>query len=248
MANIQIPQKTTTTSTRPIDTFSTSGRTFNMIDNYMYMYHTDTFIVLPTYPESVSDSMSASFASTTPLSRSAPIYSYQNSGPRSVQISLKLQRELMTQINWQRSNATVQMGDDYVDTIIKQIQAAVIPRYGDAEKMVNPPIVAVRFGDDIFIKGVVNGSVSLTYQLPIITDKNGKDKYSIVDINFTVSEVDPYDADTVMLAGSYRGLSTTLERNLWKVSTSGSLGFSGGSSAAGGSRGGGLSSREMTRY
>lgn len=153
----------------------------------------------------------------------------------------------MTQINWQRSNASVQMGDDYVDTIIKQVQAAVIPRYGDAEKMVNPPIVAVRFGDDIFIKGVINGAVSLTYQLPIITDKNGKDKYSIVDLGFSISEVDPYDADTVMLAGSYRGLSTTLERNLWKASTTGALGFSGGTSASA-SGGGGLSSREMTRY
>ena len=26
---------------------------FDLITNYLYMYHTDTFVVLPTYPESI---------------------------------------------------------------------------------------------------------------------------------------------------------------------------------------------------
>ena len=217
---IKIPQISSTASTKPQSSFSTVDRTFNMVDNYVYLYHTGTFIVLPSYPESVNDSMGASFATTTPLARSAPIFSYQNSGPRVVSINLRLQRELMTQINWQKSNAPVSLNDDYVDTLIKQVQAAVVPKYSASAKMVDPPLVAVRFGDDIFIKGVVNGNVSLTYNLPIIQDKSGKDKYSVVDLSFSVTEVDPYDAESVMLAGSFRGLSTTLERNLWQTSTS----------------------------
>lgn len=194
----------------------TSGRTFSMIDNYVYLYHTDTFIILPIYPDSVMDSMGASFSPTTPLSRSAPIYSYQNSGPRTVSFSMTLQREMMSQVNWQKSNATVELGDDYIDTLIKQLDASVLPEYAASSKMVNPPIVAVRFGSDIFCKGVVTSPVSKTFGLPIITDSNGNDKYSIVTIGFTVNEIDPYDASTVMTAGSFRGLSTTLERNLWK--------------------------------
>lgn len=194
------------------------SKIFNMIDNYVYLYHTDTFIILPVYPETITDTLGVSFASTTPLARSAPIYSYQNSGPRSIQVTLNLHRDMMTQINWKKSNANVAMGDDYVDTLVKQIQAAALPKYSASSKMVNPPIVAVRFGSDIFCKGVVTGAVSLTYQTPIITDTNGNDKYSQVGISFSINEVDPYDADTVMVAGSYRGLSTTLERNLWKKS------------------------------
>ena len=194
------------------------SRVFNMIDNYVYLYHTNTFIIIPVYPENITDTMGVSFSQTTPLSRSAPIFSYQNSGPRSLNITLNLHRDMMTQINWKKSNANVALGDDYVDTLIKQLQAASLPKYNASSKMVNPPIVAVRFGSDIFCKGVVRGSVSLTYGVPIIQDKNGNDKYSQVGITFNLDEIDPYDASTVMTAGSYRGLSTTLERNLWKRS------------------------------
>ncbi len=201
----------------------TYGR-MRMIDNYMYMYHTQTLIVLPTYPEQIQDSMGANFAQTTPLARSAPIFSYQNSGPRSINVSLKLQRELMTQVNWRVSNASVAMGDDYVDTMIKQMRAAVMPKYSASSKMVDPPIIAVRFGDDIFCKGVINGSISISYDLPIIEDREGKSKYSIVNVAFPMVEVDPYEAESVMVLGGYRGLSTTLERNIWTISKGGNGG------------------------
>lgn len=183
-----------------------------MITNYLYMYHTQTFVVLPTYPESITDTLSATFSQTSILSRSAPIFSYSNSGPRTVQVTLSLHRDMMSQINYGVSNLKVELGDDYVDTIIKQLQAIALPKYAASNKMVNPPMVAVRFGNDIFIKGVVNGGLTTTYNLPILS--NGK--YAQVQLSFTVSEVDPYDADTVMTQGGLRGLSRTLERNLFK--------------------------------
>lgn len=195
---------------------------FDLIENYIYMYHTKTFIIIPQYPESITDSMSANFASTTPLSRSAPIYSYSNSGPRTVQISLSLHRDMMTMMNVGKSNVQLEMGDDYVDTLVKQVQAMALPSYNASERMVNPPIVAVRFGSDIFCKGVINGGVAVTYKLPLIQDKITKaDKYALVDISFNISEIDPYDADTVMQAGSFRGLNTTLESKLFKASPAG---------------------------
>lgn len=189
------------------------NRTFKMIDNYVYLYHVNQFIVIPTFPDSLTDTMSVNFNKATPMSRSAPIYSYSDSGPRSLQINLDLHRDMMTQINYNVSNATVQMGDDYVDTLVKQLQAAALPAYGASDKLVDPPMIAVRFGNDIFIKGVVVGAVSVTYSLPIITGN----KYAHVSVSFTVEEIDPYDAQTVMQAGSFRGLSTTLERSAWKV-------------------------------
>ena len=190
---------------------------FDMIENYIYLYHTKTFIIIPQYPESISDTLNSTFASTTPLSRSAPIYSYSNSGPRNLQVTLSLHRDLMTAVNTNRSNVKLEIGDDYVDTLIKQIQAVALPSYEAAEKMVSPPIVAVRFGNDIFCKGIVNGGITLTYKTPIIEGN----KYAVVDISFTVSEIDPYDASTVMQAGSFRGLNTTLENRLFKKSPTG---------------------------
>ena len=187
-------------------------KSFQMIDNYIYLYHVDTFIVIPSFPDKISDSLNVTFNSSTPLSRSAPIYSYAGSGPRSLQINLHLHRDMMTQINYGVSNARIPIGDDYVDTLIRYIQAIALPAYGTSDKMVNPPLIAVRFGNDIFIKGVVRGGVTVTYETPILVGE----KYAQVDIAFNVEEVDPFDAQGVMNSGSFRGIDTTLERNFWK--------------------------------
>jgi len=190
-----------------------TSQIFRMIDNYIYLYHVDQFIVIPTFPDSLNDQIGVTYNSSTPMARSAPIYSYSHSGPRSLQINLDLHRDMMSQINWQVSNATVATGDDYVDTLIKLVQAAALPAYGASEKMVDPPMVAVRFGNDIFIKGVVTGSVGVTYQAPVLANE----KYAHVSVSFTVEEVDPYDAQTILSAGSFRGVDTKLERTFWRA-------------------------------
>ena len=117
----------------------------------------------------------------------------------------------MNQINTSASNLSIaELGDDdYVDVMIKQLQSIAYPVYGESEKMVNPPMVAIRFGNDLFCKGVVNGGVSLTYSGPILVTN----KYAMVTVAFTIFEVDPYDAKTVMEHGGFRGMSTTLDRS-----------------------------------
>lgn len=188
------------------------NRIFTMLDNYIYLYHTDTFIVIPAYPENFTDSMSIEYNSETPLMRSAPIFSYANSGPRTLDVEIPMHREMMKQINYGVSNAKVNIEDDYVDVLIKQIQAAALPVYSSTAKMVDPPLVAIRFGNDIFCKGIVSGDVRVTYNVPVLQDG----RYANVSLGFTVKEVDPYDALTVQKVGSFRGLDTSLERRLWK--------------------------------
>lgn len=188
---------------------------FDLITNYIYLYHIDKFIVLPTYPETIQDTLNSTFQQTNALARSAPIFTYSNSGPRSMQITLNLHRDLMTQINYGVSNINlneVDIGDDYIDTMIKQLQAIALPAYATAEKMVNPPMVALRFGNEIYVKGVVTSGITVTYGLPLLAN----DKYASVSVSFSVSEVDPYDANSVMVNGSFRGLNKTLERRLFK--------------------------------
>lgn len=192
-----------------------------LIDNYIYLYHipgdnrddgVGQFVVIPTYPESYTDQLQSTFASQSILARSAPIFSYSYSGPRQIGINLALHRDMMQQLNYGVSNLNVEIGDDYVDTLINKLQAIALPKYDYGEKMINPPMVAVRFGNEFFIKGVVSGGITITGQLPLL--QNGK--YARVGISFNVSEVDPYDAETVINQGQLRGLSKTLERNLYK--------------------------------
>ena len=102
--------------------------------------------------------------------------------------------------------------DDYVDVMIKLLQSIAVPTYQTHDKLVNPPMIALRLGNDIFIKGIVNGGITVNYKSPILD--NGK--YALVDISFQVSEVDPYDATTIAEQGSFRGLSTSLERQIFK--------------------------------
>lgn len=189
------------------------NRIFTMLDNYIYLYHTDTFIVIPAYPENFTDSMRVEYSQETPLMRSAPIFSYSSSGPRQLDVNIPMHREMMQQINYGVSNANVAMHDDYVDELIKQIQAAALPTYASSSKMVDPPLVAIRFGNEIFCKGVISGDVRVTYDVPVL--QNGK--YAQVSLGFTIMEVDPYDALTVQKTGSFRGLDTSLERRLWKA-------------------------------
>ncbi len=189
----------------------------NLPDCYIYLYHTDECFIIPQYPDTIQDQLDSSFGSQNALSRTAPVFSYNNSGPRTVQISVTLHRDLMHELNLGNvyfngdiitdPNAiNTADGDDYVDILIKKLQAVALPRYKASSSEVEPPMVAVQLSNDIFIKGVVNGGVSVTYDYPVLENN----KYAKVTISFNVSEVRPYDADSVSRLGSFRGLTAGL--------------------------------------
>lgn len=180
------------------------------ITNYIYLYHTNKFVIIPEYPDSFTDSMSTTFNQTNALSRSAPVFSYAYSGPRQVTISLNLHRDMVNDLNLTAGNTNLKSNvmsqtDDYVDDLIKELQSIALPRYNANNKAVIPPRIAVRFGNDLFITGVVSSGIQCTYEKPILT--NGK--YAKVTITFNVFEYDPYDAQTVATEGSFRGITST---------------------------------------
>ena len=182
-------------------------------ENYLYISHLDEefqFWQLPCTPDTISDSMASTFNETSALGRSAPVFTYSKSGPRTVQISLKFHRDMMDSLNAGVSNVVLKLGDDYVDSLIKALQAIAVPRYNLSNKAVEPPLVALRLSQEVFIKGVVTSAIGLEYTLPILS--NGK--YAQVSVSFTVSEVDPYDATTVFQNGSFRGVVKTLKTGM----------------------------------
>lgn len=182
-------------------------------DNYIYISHLDEdmrFWRLPSCPETISDSMGSTFGETTALGRTAPVYTYSRSGPRQVQINLALHRDMMDDVNAGISNAKLRDGEDYVDNLIRALQSISVPKYNLSNKAIEPPLVALRLSNEVFIKGVVNGSIGLVYKLPILS--NGK--YAEVTLSLTVSEVDPYDSTTVFANGSFRGVVQTLKKGM----------------------------------
>lgn len=185
-----------------------------IVDNYIYLFHTDEWVLLPQYPEQVNDTMSSRFSQTNALSRTAPVFSYSYSGPRQVQISLSLHRDMLNEVNVDASNMRIDSssGMDLTETLIKRLQAIALPRYDAANKEVVPPMVAVRLGNEVFVKGVVDGSVSVTYQKPIMDDG----RYAQVQVSFTVSEVEPFDAESVSQLGSFRGITKTFKNGIWR--------------------------------
>ena len=200
-------------------TYSTNTGTrykYKLPECYIYFYHTDEYFILPSFPKTLPDTLSTTFQSTNALSRTAPVYSYVSSGPRHLQVNLELHRDMMNEFNTSGSNVSINgaqgdiitnIGDDYIDVLIKKLQTIALPRYKASEKLVNPPRVALRFGNDVFIKGVVDSTVSITYNLPI----NAQNKYMLVEVSFSVYEDTPFDADSVGRLGSFRGLTSGLK-------------------------------------
>ena len=198
-------------------------RGFDLIENYIYIYQLDKYVILPVWPEEIKDSLGSKFAEDNILARTAPIYSYSHSGPRTVAVNLSLHRDLMYDINKNNqsfldkntdlSNRVVEIGDDYIDVLIKYLQAMVLPSYATNNintKMINPPMVALRLGSEVFIKGVITSAITVSYQGPISSDR----KYQQVVLGFDISEIDPQDAESIVKWGSFRGLETVLTRNL----------------------------------
>lgn len=186
----------------------------NMIlpDCYLYISHLDLpeeakYWQLPGYPDEVSDSMTSNFQANTALGRSAPVYTFSNSGPRTISINLTFHRDMFDEMP---SNVALRDGEDKAENFIHALQAIAVPKYNLSNKAIEPPLVSIRLGREVFIKGVVTSAVTVTYRKPILDDE----KYAVVSIGFTVSEVDPYDASTVFKNGSFRGLTATLRKGM----------------------------------
>lgn len=191
-------------------------RDFELIkNNWLYIsYGPDEdgeYVLIPSYPDQIKDSMPVSFSQTPALARSAPVFSYSNSGPRTVAVSVTLHRNMFDQINLIGSNITPYLDEDYVDTIKRKLQAIAVPKYDASDKAVQPAHVACRFGNEVFIKGVVVGDISVSYDKPILENA----RYAMVNIGFTIYETSPYDAVTVGEQGSFRGITKTFKSGIF---------------------------------
>ena len=186
----------------------------DLIENYIYLYHLGQYIILPDFPDKVNDQQQPMWQSTSPLLRTAPIQSYTGNDARKIIWQGTWHRDMMNDLNATNYSGIVDAAgfssdEDYVDRAIKLLQAAQLPVYGGANRMVSPPIVAMRIGNEIYIKGVLE-ACGITYNLPML--RNGK--YASIDVALTVKETEPFDAEMIAQLGSFR-TSKTLNRNIY---------------------------------
>ena len=134
----------------------------------VYLTINGQYFGIPCYPTSISDSLSVSHTSNTVAYRTEPYYNYSGSGPRVVSISLNLHREMAGAVGL------------LVDDLVKAVQSACYPKTG-ASNAIETVFCA---GADVYIRGIITGSVSVTYSGPIIDAK-----YNVIDLSFSITEV-----------------------------------------------------------
>lgn len=180
-------------------------------NNYIYISHLDKdhqYWKLPCCPSSITDTMESTFQSTQALGRSAPVYTYSYSGPRVVNVDLHFRIDAFDDENANNPSAinSTAAGEYMLDGLVRALQSISLPKYSASNKAIEPPLVALRLSNEVFIKGIVTSPIQLTYELPIIYG----DRYAQVRLSLSITEVDPYDAATVFQNGSFRGVVKTL--------------------------------------
>ena len=142
----------------------------------------DNLIYLPVVPDSISDSASASYSSTSPLGSSEPYTIYNNTSARELNFQITLHRD---------------MASGNSDTILEEIagilQSGVYPSYSQSE--VAAINTKVRVLNQVYISGIMK-DVSVEFSGPIranTSDSGSSDwmtgKYNILTISFKVQEV-----------------------------------------------------------
>lgn len=122
-------------------------------------------IFFPCYPDSYSDSHSANVSQQTPLGRSEPFQIYQNSGPRTVNVTFKMHRE-MTHVT-------------PISEIVSAVQACCYP-IGTSQTII--PRVTLVIGRNCLITGIIK-NVSTDWSDTII-----EQQYMMVSLGFSVEE------------------------------------------------------------
>lgn len=121
-------------------------------------------VSFPCYPESYTDSHQASVSPQTPLGRSEPFQIYQNTGPRTVSVSFRMDREM---------THTSDIGH-----IVGVVQSAVYP-------IGNYPIIprcTLVIGNNCSITGIIE-SVNTNWSDTIIANQ-----YMVATLDFSVVE------------------------------------------------------------
>lgn len=183
-----------------------------MVESYIYIYHINKQFFLPVVPDSFTNSLPINFSSTPIPMSSAPLQTFSSAGPRSLAVTLKLNRALFEMDNadeWQWDKTTrenhFKERSEKMEQLINALSALSLPTYSNSTKLVVPPSILYRAGEEVCISGIVSGNVTISTSGVWVHGK-----LSNVDISFTITEVLPFSAEYTAKNGMYRSISTDL--------------------------------------
>lgn len=174
-----------------------------MVESYIYIYHINKKFNLPVVPDSFSNSLPINFSPTTIPMSSAPLQTFSSAGPRSLMVTLKLNRALFEMDNADEEGQEER--SEQMEQLINALSALSLPTYSNSTKLVVPPSILYRAGKEICISGIVSGNVTISTSGAWVHEK-----LSNVDISFTITEVLPFSAEYTAKNGMYRSISTEL--------------------------------------
>lgn len=153
----------------------------------LYSSLTDESVDFPVYPEEYEDGYTANYE-TMPdmLYQYEPWYTYKSSGPRTINLTFKMHRDMWTGDH----------RDGKCNSLIRFCQANCFPAYNGAS--VNTPIVALYIAGKPYIRGILTEEKH-TYSGPL-----GLDKFPLaVDLTLTFTEISvtPLNFETVRKKG-----------------------------------------------
>lgn len=137
-------------------------------------YDTGVEVRLKLPPESIDDSYSANFPTTSMQGRSSPIYGYGDGGPRTVSFSIVLYEEFID-------------GDKDIIDVVNELKSLSYPEY---RGRVIAPRAIVKLGGMVNIIGVCS-SVGVNWQLPYGETSRGRVSYLHADVSLSFDEVKP---------------------------------------------------------
>lgn len=174
-------------------------------ENFLYLHHLDLLVWIPTYGSEINVTQNASYSHTKPLGAPNDIYSFAGSGPRTMNRTIEIDRDTI-----QILNANGLTGDgDPIETLLRALESCCVANYSDARRMINPPIVTYKEAQEITITGVIVGSITTSARGGWINGR--KRNYSI---QLVITEIEQYDAQSIMQTGHYRGLNNTLMQRI----------------------------------
>lgn len=149
--------------TNPSNVDLSIANPFNCTLNVYHGGSLSKSLVIPVYPNEVSENNSVSFSPTSVLNRSVAYQTYSTSG-RTLSFDLDLHEEIVAHNIKDKSNLDAVY--NYIHYFVSVVQSAAYPNYLE-HGYTDPPEISVSIGDQFYIRGILD-SCSTNWKAPII--------------------------------------------------------------------------------
>lgn len=177
-------------------------------DSYVINLTTGYWMPLPVIPDTINETIGVAWNTISIPGRSSSYFSYQGTNNRSYSISLKVNHDLLSEMNGVIESANP--GSD-MTRLVDFMKSLAYPKYNMSRIL--PPMCILKLTDTLKVRGIIN-QVSTNYALPLKNIKRGyykgQKRYTNYDISLTITEV-PYRIQTANNMTANGGVDTFVQ-------------------------------------